>query len=150
PQLKAAYADAWPNVQKAIDAYRPIYMPYRFLELEIGFNSHLFDIARTLVRLSEETQKSNADRLREYRESNLESLKQGLFSEAPIYTDLETLELADSLSHWIEVVGPNDPLVKMVLAGKSPQERASELVRGSKLADVAVRKQLADGGKAAI
>ena len=80
----------------------------------------------------------------------MESLKQQLYSEAPIYEDLETVELADSLSHWMETVGANDPLVVKVLAGKSPQERASELVRTTKLSDVAVRKQLGEGGKAAV
>jgi hypothetical protein len=150
PQMKAAYGDAWVNVQNAIEAYRPIYLEYRFLEGGLAFNSHLFDTARTLLRLSEETQKPNGERLREYRESNLESLKQTLFSEAPVYPDLDTLTLADSLSQWFEVAGAHDPLVQQVLAGKSPQERASELVRGTKLASAAARKQLADGGKAAI
>jgi hypothetical protein len=37
-----------------------------------------------------------------------------------------------------------------VLAGKSPQERAAELIAGTRLEDVAVRKQLAEGGKEAI
>ncbi len=150
PQLKAAYGDAWGMVDRAFDAYKPIYLEYRFLEGEVGFNSHLFDIARTIVRLSDESTKPNAERLREFRESNLESLKQGLFSEAPIYPDLETVQLTDSLSHWIEVAGVNDPMVKLVMAGKSPQERAGELIRGSKLASVDVRKQLVNGGKTAI
>jgi hypothetical protein len=150
PQMKAAYGDAWINVQTAIGTYRPIYLEYRFLEGGLAFNSHLFDTARTLLRMSEETQKPNGERLREYRESNLESLKQALFSEAPVYPDLETLMLADSLSQWFEVAGAQDPLIQQVLAGKSPQERASELVRGTKLASAAARKQLADGGKAAI
>jgi hypothetical protein len=150
PQMKAVYGDAWPSVQSAINTYRPIYIEFRFLEGGLAFYSQLFDTARTLVRLSEETQKPNGERLREYRESNLESLKQALFSEAPIYPDLETLKLADSLSNWVEVAGADDPLVKQVLAGKSPLERAGELVRGSKLANVEVRKQLANGGKAAI
>ena len=52
--------------------------------------------------MAEETAKPNADRLREYRESNLDSLKQELFSEAPIYDDLETALLADSLSMYLE------------------------------------------------
>jgi len=37
-----------------------------------------------------------------------------------------------------------------VLAGKSPQTRATELVNGTKLKDVAVRKRLYEGGKAAV
>ena len=88
------------------------------------------------MRLAEESAKPNAERLREYRESNLESLKQELFSEAPIYDDLETLKLADSLSMFVEIAGADNPLVQKVLAGKSPEERAAELVRGTKLTRV--------------
>ena len=36
-----------------------------------GFNSKLFDIARTLVRAAEELPKPNGERLREFRDSNL-------------------------------------------------------------------------------
>jgi hypothetical protein len=148
-QLTAAYGDAWRNVDAAIAAYRPIYTEYRFVEGGLAFNSHLFQTAKTLLRLGDESKKPNGERLREYRESNMPSLKQALYSEAPIYEDLETVTLADSLSNWLEVA-PNDPLVQQVLAGKSPQERASELVRGTKLRDVAARKALGEGGKAAV
>jgi hypothetical protein len=149
PQLNGPYGDAWQIVDNAINTYyRPGYIEYRFLEGSFAFNSHLFGIARTLQRLADESAKPNGERLREYRESNLESLKQFLYSEAPIYDDLETLELADSLSHWLEVVGPDDPLVRQVLNGKSPLERASDLVRTTKLKDVAERKRLGEGGKA--
>ena len=40
--------------------------------------------------------------------------------------------------------------MQKVLAGKSPQERAAELVKGTKLKDVALRKKLYEGGKKAI
>jgi hypothetical protein len=50
----------------------------------------------------------------------------------------------------VEWAGADNELVRKVLAGKSPQERAAELVNGSKLKDVAVRKKLAEGGLAAI
>lgn len=149
-QLNAQYGDAWQLVDTALAAYRPIYVPLSLLERGYAFNSRLFGIARGIVRLTEESQKPNADRLREYRQSNLDSLKQQLYSTAPIYDDLETLTLGDSLSHWLEVAGPNDPLVQQALAGKSPDQRASELVRGTKLGDVAYRKSLVDGGTAAV
>ncbi len=150
PQLEAQYGDAWATVEKAFGTYAPFANEYRFLEGGIAFNSHAFNVARTLLRLAEEKAKPNADRLREYRESNLESLEQQLYSEAPIYEDLEINNFADSLAHWMETMGPENPLVVQVLAGKSPQERAAELVRGTKLNDVAVRKQLGEGGKAAV
>ena len=150
PQLKAQYGDAWSMVEKVFDTYLPFAMEFRFVEGGVAFNSHLFGTARTLLRLGDESAKPNAERLREFRESNIESLKQQLYSEAPIYEDLETVELADSLAHWMETIGADDPLVKQVLSGKSPQERASELVRTTKLRDVAVRKQLGEGGKAAV
>src|SRR5438309_5445525 len=46
--------------------------------------------------------------------------------------------------------GSDDPLVKQVLAGKSPVDRATELVTQTKLKDPAVRKQLYEGGASAI
>jgi Peptidase S46. len=149
PQLKGMYGDAWQNVDAAIATYRPIYTEYRFVEQGLAFSSALFQTAKTLLRLGDESKKPNGERLREYRESNMPSLKQGLYSEAPIYEDLEIVTLTDSLSNWLEVA-PNDPLVQQVLAGKSPQERAAELVHGTKLRDVAVRKALGEGGKAAV
>ncbi len=146
-QLTASYGDAWQMVHNAFATYRPFMVEFRFLEGGAAFNSRLFNIGRTLVRLADESQKPNAQRLREYRESALESLKQQLYSTAPIYDDLETATLADSLSHWLENVGANDPLVQQVLDGKSPREVASEAVRGTKLKDVAERKRLGEGGK---
>jgi len=71
------------------------------------------------------------------RESNLDSLKQELFSTAPIYADLQTALLADSLGMYLERKGFSDELAQKIMAGKSPEQRASELIRGTKLADVA-------------
>src|SRR5262249_14753015 len=115
-----------------------------------AFNSELFTIARMLVRLSDESTKPNAQRLREYGEAGLDSLKQQLFSEAPIYPDLETAKLADSLGYLIEQAGAENWLVKQMLADMSPAARAAQLVSGTKLADVEFRKQLADGGRSAV
>jgi hypothetical protein len=43
-----------------------------------------------------------------------------------------------------EMKGFNDPLVQKVLAGKSPRERAAQLIEGTKLKSVEVRKKLAE------
>ena len=49
-----------------------------------------------------------------------------------------------------DVLGADNPDVKKALAGKTPDERAKEVIEGTKLDDVAVRKQLYEGGEAAV
>jgi hypothetical protein len=150
PQLKARAGDAWDQTAAAVRVWEENLLKNDLLEGASAFHSDLFARARALVRMAEETAKPNAERLREYRESNLESVRQWLFSEAPIYKDLETLKLADSLGMFIEIAGANNDLVVKVLDGKSPDQRAAALVEGSHLNDVPVRKRLAEGGMEAI
>jgi hypothetical protein len=150
-QLRAAVAQspqaqdilsAWDHIAEAQKVIARNALRYRLLEAGHGFNSTLFDIARTIRRAVEEKTKPNGERLREFRDSNLESLEFQLFSAEPLYDDFEQLKLADSLTWLVEQLGSADPLVQNVLAGKSPRERASELVLGTKLKDVELRKKL--------
>jgi hypothetical protein len=121
---------------------------YALLERGDAFTSELFTIARHLVRMPVELGKKNADRLREYRDSNLESLKFQVFSPAPIHAEVERVKLAASLTFLAEQLGGEHPLVTKILAGKNPANRAAELVAGTKLYDPAERKRIAEGGEA--
>src|SRR5438477_4659347 len=115
-----------------------------------GFYSTLFEYARRLLRHGDEMTKPNGERFPEFRDSYKESLEFALFSSHPIYDDYEIVKLTDSLTDMTTRFGADDPLVKQVLAGKSPVDRARELVPGTKLKDVAFRKQLYAGGAAAV
>jgi hypothetical protein len=116
----------------------------------LGFQSELFRLARGFVRAAEEWQKPNEKRLPEYRDSSLPALELVLFSEAPIYDDLEILTLSDSLTGLVAYYGVNDPVVRNLLQGKTPHDRAYELVSGTKLKDLQFRHQLYDGGITAL
>jgi hypothetical protein len=140
----------WQEISNAMKVNREIYDPLTYVERMRGFSSHLTAYARTLVRLAEEKPKPNGDRLREYRDSALASLEQQLFSTAPIYKNLETANLAVALAQMQEALGPEDAAVKLSLSGKSPEEAAKALIAGTRLEGVAVRKQLYEGGKAAV
>ena len=115
-----------------------------------GFSCDSFQLARTLLRAGEELPKPNGERLREYSESGKASLELALFSEKPIYTDLEILRLTDALTFLAGQLGDTNPIVQQVLAHKSPQDRAVELINGTKVRDVAVRKKLYEGGAAVV
>jgi len=149
PKKKEAYGAAWERIALAQKTAAHLVKPFNFLERGFAFDSTLFRIARVLVRLAEEKPKPNSDRLKEYRDSGLQSLELQLFSEAPIYPEYEEAKLAHALAYWKKNM-PDHPLVERVLRGRSPEEAARDFVRNTKLADIAVRKQLAEGGKAAI
>jgi hypothetical protein len=144
-----AYSRAIRSIEQTQRTFAPFEKEYSLIEVGQGFSSDLFAIARQIVRLNAEVAKPNADRLREYRDSNLESLKFQLFSPAPIYKDFERVRLSQSLSFMAEQLGAEHPLVVKALAGRSPAARVDELLASTKLDDPEERKRLvADGAKA--
>ena len=146
----AGEPNPWEEISNAMKVNREIYDPLTYVERMRGFSSHLTVYARTLVRLAVEKSKPNGDRLREYRDSALPSVEQQLFSTAPIYKNLETATLALALTQMREALGPEDAAVTASLGGKSPEEAAKAVIAGTKLEDVALRKQLYEGGRAAV
>jgi hypothetical protein len=156
-ELEKAYMDKhpgepnpWDEISNATKVNREIYDTLTYVERTRGFVSRLAGYARTLVRVADEKSKPNGERLREYRDSALPSVEQQLFSTAPIYKGLETTNLTVAFTLMREALGPEDPAVKTALSGKSPEEAAQKLISGTKLEDPTVRKQLYDGGKAAV
>jgi len=115
-----------------------------------AFNTAYFGIARTLLRATDEKAKPATERLPEFAEARLPSLEFGLFSDEPHYDDFETLKLADSLTMMAGHYGAADETVVKILSGKSPRERAFELVSGTKVKSVEFRKKLYEGGKPAV
>jgi hypothetical protein len=146
----AAATDPWDEITQAMKVQRDIYPQLSYLERLRGFASGLPQIARVLVRVAAEKPKPNADRLREFRDSALPSVEQQLFSTAPVYKSLDTALLADSLAEMQDALGKDNPDVQKVLNGKTPADAAKDIIAGTKLDDVAVRKQLYEGGQTAI
>lgn len=146
PQRAKEWGDAWEQVHGAIDAYRPMFERYFVMREGRPFRSELTRTALTLVRLAEELPKPSSERLREYRDSALDQVYFELYSPAPIYPELEVRKITSGLAYLAEQLGGGDPLVTALLVGRSPDERARELVAGTRLADVAVRRKLAAGG----
>jgi hypothetical protein len=112
--------------------------------------SRLLGIAAQIVRYVAEVEKPNDTRYEEFRDSNLDSLRQHLFSPEPVYPELEEFLLAASLGEAREVLGPEDPLVAAALGGAEPAPLARRLVGGTTLADPAARKALVEGGRALV
>ena len=146
----ARAADPWDGIAQAMKVQQSIFPSLTYLERMRGFGGHLAQIARMLVRAAAEKEKPNSERMREYRDSALPSLEQQLFSAEPMYKSLETVVLTDSLSEMQDALGKDNSVVQQILQGRTPGEAAKDLIANTKLDEVAVRKQLYEGGKAAI
>ena len=146
----AGAADPWDEIAQAIKVQQSIYPSLTYLERLRGFGARLAQTARVLVRAAAEKPKPNQERMREFRDSNLPSFEQQLFSTEPIYKNLEIVLLTDSLNEMQDALGKDNADVQKVLQGKTPANAAKDLISNTRLDDVAVRKQLYSGGQAAI
>ena len=143
-------ADPWGQIQAATDRQRVLYPAYSFIEGAAGFNTILFRYARLLVRGADERLKPNSDRLREYTDVALPRIEQQIVARVPIFSEVEVLTMSFSLQRMREYLGPDYPLMRRLLSSDSPRSLATRLIAESKLDDPAVRKQLWEGGKAAV
>jgi hypothetical protein len=147
PATAMAYGAAWDRIAMA---QRQRIRRFKESNYRTIGSSRLAGIASTIVRYVAEVAKPNEKRYEEYRDSGLESLRFYLFSPAPIYPELEEHILAEVLQESLDKLGPNDPHVKAALGSSSPKDVAHALITGTRLADVAVRKTLVEGGVKAV
>jgi hypothetical protein len=146
PDLRSKYGDAWDEIAR-VEKKGAGRLKERFFH---SLDSQLAGLAQTMVQYVAEIKKPDGERLPGYHEAQLESLRFRLFSPAPVYREMEIARITGALQLDLEEMGAADPFLKIVLGGKSPHEVATGLVNGTKLDDPAVRKQLVEGGEAAI
>jgi hypothetical protein len=149
-RMKKEYGDAWVNIAKGRKDLATYERDRRFLDLAAGFNTPLYSVARTIVRLADESEKPNDKRLPEFTDARRAALEGALYSTPQIYDDFEKAKLANSLAFLQSEYGANSDFAKKILKGKTPEARAAELLDGTKLKDVEYRKQLVAGGRKAL
>jgi hypothetical protein len=146
PEWKKEYGSAWDTMARA-SANRDSRLKEQFYR---AFDSQLATLAINITTYVAEVKKPDGERLQNFHESQIDSLKLRLFSPAPVYPEMEIARAASALEAAQKELGPQDPWVKAVLNGRAPRQAAAELVSGTKLADPAVRKSLIEGGQGAV
>jgi hypothetical protein len=149
PEMENEYGKTWDEIAEAEKRFASFFKAYSYFERGAGFTTSYFNTARTLVRLAMEKDKPNDQRLREYRDSALPSLTRRLLTPLPIYDELEVFNLTDALIQLQKELGSYQE-VKWLISGKLAENVAKELIAGTKLKDVEVRKKYLEGGLDAI
>ncbi len=150
PAKRKAYGDAWDAIAASRKVLMTIDKDRSFTEAAAGLNTRLFGVARNLVRIAAESGKPDPERLPEYSDARRKQLQDTLLTPAPFHVEMEKAKLADSLAYMTQELGSDHPIVKKILGSKTPEARAAELLDGTRLADIAARKELLAGGAPAI
>ena len=146
PEWQKAYGGAWETIARAEEKYKPEIKSQLFRRTD----SRLFTIALQIVQYTAEIKKPDGERLPQYHDAGLESLKFQMMSPAPIPVVTEKLYMAAALKLGQEKLGKDDAYVQAIVQGGNVDKTVNALIDGTKLGDPAVRKALLDGGEAAV
>ncbi len=146
PEWQKEYGDAWDQVAHAVDLAKPEMQRRIFRRTD----SQLFSFALQIVQYVAEVKKPDGDRLPQYHEAGLDSLRFQLLSPAPIHLSVDKLYMSTALNLAKEKLGANDEYLQAIVQGGDIDKTIDALVDGTKLGDVAFRKSLLDGGEAAV
>jgi hypothetical protein len=148
PKLQAQYGGTWDAIaaaQRELATFNP-----QLRYTGFGSGSTLLPFAAQIVRIASESGKPDSARLAPYRGQGITTMTANLSRKVPIDTAFERLAIAAQLRAAQSELGPNDPFVKLALAGRTPEAAAAALVRGTRVADPAFRTSLLQGGAAAV
>jgi hypothetical protein len=146
PEWQKDYGSAWNTIASAEEKVKPE-IKNQFLRRA---DSRLFSVALQIVEYVAEIKKPDGERLPQFHDAGLESLRFQMLSPAPVYPSTEKLFMTSALKLGQEKLGKGDAFVQAILQGGDVEATVNSLVDGTKLADPAVRKSLLDGGEAAV
>jgi len=146
PEWQKEFGGAWDTIASAEGELKPQLKTQIFRRAD----SRLFTLALQLVQYAAEIKKPDGERLSQFHDANLQSLKFQMLSPAPITVETEKLFMASALQLAQEKLGKDDAFVQAIVNGGQIEPTVNSLMDGTKLADPAVRKALMEGGESAI
>ncbi|MGZ3462820.1 MAG: S46 family peptidase [Gemmatimonadaceae bacterium] len=148
PRLQAQYGGTWDAIaaaQRELATFNP-QLRYR----GFGGGSTLLQLGAGVVRVATESGKPDSLRLIQYRGTGLDQIRAQITQPIPIDTAFERLAIAAQLRAAQSELPANDPFLQVALHGRTPDAVAADLVRNTKVGDLAFRQSLLHGGTAAV
>jgi len=146
PDWQKEYGGAWDDIAHAVGLARQETNKQLFRRSD----SQLFAIAIEIVQYVTEIKKPDGERLPQYYDAGLDSLRYQMLSPATLYPAVEKLYMKTALNLAKEKLGANDEYLQAFVPDGDIDKTVDALVDGTKLVDPAFRKSLIDGGEAAV
>ena len=147
PEWRRLYGSAWDTSAAVWRARREIAVRQRYYSFA-AYGTTLLQEASLIVRQPAEMAKPDTARLMIFQDRMKRRLDAVLA--APVDTLVEIPTLAAYFGQMAKDLPANDPLVRAVLAGRTPEAAAREMVTSSAIVDPAQRQALIQGGEAAV
>ena len=147
PKLRTQYGTAWSTIAAAQDSLKRIALQARYYPLG---GSTLLNIAALTVRLPNQEKLADTLRLPGFRGPAFTNLRNQLVGNIPIDPAVERANLAAWLVAARQELDPKDPVLVAILAGRTPEQAAADLVKATQLGNAQFRKTLIEGGSAAV
>jgi hypothetical protein len=146
PEWQKQYGGAWETIARVEEQVKPEIKGQLFRRTD----SQLFNRALQIVQYVAEIKKPDGERLAQFHDAGLESLKYQLLSPAPVYPSVEKLFMISALKLAQEKLGKDDAYVQAIVQGGDVDQTVNSLIDGTKMADPAFRKSLLEGGEDAV
>jgi hypothetical protein len=147
PRLRAA-GQSWALIQKAVQSRCAIARESAMLD---GRGSRALAFALGVARWKIQAARPLGHRALGYRTPrDLEKVQASLAFSDALDAGVEEACLAQGLREALEELGPSHPIVAALLDGRAPEDRAADLVTGTRLLDPAGRAALAQASPAAV
>ncbi len=149
PALRQQYGDAWGVIEgtrREATRLAPAQRHHTFN----AYGSRLLSLAGLTVRYPAERALPDSARRPQFRDASKAALERTLFSGEAPDPALEVRLLTGWLEGMAAELSPADPVRLAALGDRTPADAARALVEGTKVGDPAFRRQLAEGGTAAV
>lgn len=151
PELRALAGGSWTAQMRLFERQEALAKEYQlmhrtFCSLERG---PLYRALR-LVRMVTEARLPDSRRLEGYSDEERLATRQELAETMSLNRELEALLLEAGLEDSLAWLGADHPLVKALLAGSTPKQRAEQAMLGTRIDDPAFVAKLLEGGEVAL
>ena len=147
PDLRSRYARAWDAIAAAQRQFAAGDAESRYQSFG---GSTLLGLAGNLALLPAQAALPDDRRLPAFRGEGIDRVRAQLLRDRPFDTEQEVALLAAQLGLLQENLPATDPVVRAALQGQAPDAAARRLVEGTRVNTLAMRKELLDGGSAAV
>ncbi|HET9441643.1 MAG TPA: S46 family peptidase [Longimicrobiales bacterium] len=147
PKLRTQFGNAWAQIDSAQRQLTRIAPQARYYPLA---GSTLLNLAAFTVRLPVQMARADSLRLPQYRGAAGENLRNQLLGNIPVDPVMEQAVLSAWLAAARQDLDPKDPVLVALLAGRTPEQAAADLIKATQIGDASFRRTLVEGGATAV